>query len=40
MAKTRAITNEHDHQKMTEETDTVAKGEDPAITTTMAPTAK
>jgi hypothetical protein len=40
MAKMRATTNEHDHQKMTEETETVAKGGDPAITTTTAPTAK
>jgi hypothetical protein len=36
----RETTNERDHQKMTEETDTVAKEEDPAIMTTMAPTAK
>jgi hypothetical protein len=40
MAKTRATTNERDHQKTTEETDTAAKGGDPAITTTMAPTVK
>jgi hypothetical protein len=40
MAKMCAITNERDHQKATEETDMVAKGEDPVITTTMAPTAK
>jgi hypothetical protein len=29
MVKMHAITNEHDHQKMTEEIDTVAKGGDP-----------
>jgi hypothetical protein len=40
MAKMRATTNEYDHQKTTGGTDTVAKGGDPAITTTMAPTAK
>jgi hypothetical protein len=40
MVKMRATTNEHGHQRMTEETDTVAKGGDPAITTTMAPIAK
>jgi hypothetical protein len=40
MAKIRATTNEHDLQKTIEETDTVAKGGDPAITTTTAPTAK
>jgi hypothetical protein len=40
MAKMRATTNEHDHQKTTEEIDTVAKGGDPAIMTTTAPTAK
>jgi hypothetical protein len=40
MAKMRATTNEHDHQKTTEETDTVAKREDPKIMTTTAPTAK
>jgi hypothetical protein len=40
MAKMRTTTNEHDHQKTIEETDLVAKGGDPAITTTMAPTAK
>jgi hypothetical protein len=40
MAKMRATTNEHDHQKMTGETDTAAKGGDPAIMTTMAPIAK
>jgi hypothetical protein len=38
--KMRATTNERGHQKTTEETDTVAKGEDPTTTTTMAPTAK
>jgi hypothetical protein len=36
----RATINEHDHQKTIEETDTVAKGGDPAIMITMAPTAK
>jgi hypothetical protein len=35
-----ATTNEHDHQRMIEETDMEAKGGDPAITTTTAPTAK
>jgi hypothetical protein len=40
MAKMRATTNEHDHQKTTEETDTVAKGGDPIITTTRTPIAK
>jgi hypothetical protein len=40
MAKMHATTNEHDHQKMTEETDMVAKGGDPAIMTTTAPIAK
>jgi hypothetical protein len=40
MAKMHATTNEPDHQKMIEETDTVAKGEEAAITTAMAPTAK
>jgi hypothetical protein len=40
MVKMRAITNERAHQKTTKETDTVAKGEDPATTTTTAPTAK
>jgi hypothetical protein len=34
MAKTRATISGHDHQKTTGETNTVAKGEDPAITTT------
>jgi hypothetical protein len=36
MAKTRATISERDHQKTTEETDIVAKGGDPAITTTTA----
>jgi hypothetical protein len=36
----RAIINARDHQKMIEETDMEVKGEDPTITTTMAPTAK
>jgi hypothetical protein len=40
MVKMRATTNEQDHQKMIVETDTVAKGGDPTITTTTAPTAK
>jgi hypothetical protein len=40
MVKMHATTNERNHQKTTEETDSVAKGEDPAITTTMAHTAK
>jgi hypothetical protein len=40
MAKMRAKTNEHDHQKTTGETDTTAKEGDPAITTTTAPIAK
>jgi hypothetical protein len=40
MAKMRATTNEPDHQKTIEVTDTVAKGEEVAITTIMAPTAK
>jgi hypothetical protein len=40
MAKIRTTTNEHDHQKTTGETDIVAKGGDPAITTTTALTAK
>jgi hypothetical protein len=35
-----ATTNEHDHQRTTEEIDTVAKGGDPTITTTTAPTTK
>jgi hypothetical protein len=40
MVKMRATTNEHGNQKTTEEIDMVAKEEDPAITTTTAPTAK
>jgi hypothetical protein len=40
MVKMRATTNEHGHQKTIEETDTVAKGGDLAITTTTALTAK
>jgi hypothetical protein len=40
MEKMGATTNGHDHQRMIEETDTEAKGEDPAITITTAPTAK
>jgi hypothetical protein len=40
MAKMRATTNEHDYQKTTGEIDTMSKGGDPAITTTMAPIAK
>jgi hypothetical protein len=40
MEKMRATTNEHDHQRMIEETDMEAKGRDPTIMTTMAPTAK
>jgi hypothetical protein len=40
MEKMRATTKEHDHQRMIEETDTEAKGGDPAITITMALTAK
>jgi hypothetical protein len=40
MVKMRATINERGHQKMTEETYTVAKGEDPATTTTTAPTVK
>jgi hypothetical protein len=40
MAKTRATTNECGYQKTTEETDTVAKGGDPATTTTTALTVK
>jgi hypothetical protein len=34
MEKTHVTTNEHDHQKMTEETDMEAKEGDPAITIT------
>jgi hypothetical protein len=40
MVKVRAITKEHDHQKTTGETDTMAKGGDLAITTTTVLTAK
>jgi hypothetical protein len=40
MEKMRATTNEHDHHRMIEETDMEAKGGDPAIIITMAPTAK
>jgi hypothetical protein len=40
MEKMHAITNGHDHQKMTGETDIVAKGEDPATMTTMVLTVK
>jgi hypothetical protein len=40
MVKMRATSNKHDHQKTTGEIDTVAKGGDPTITTTMAPIAK
>jgi hypothetical protein len=40
MVKMRATTNEREHQRTTEETDTVDKGGDLAITTTTAPTAK
>jgi hypothetical protein len=40
MEKTHTITNGHDRQRMIEETDMEVKEEDPAITTTMAPTAK
>jgi hypothetical protein len=40
MEKTRAITNEHDRDKMIEETSMEDKEEDPAITITMVPTAK
>jgi hypothetical protein len=40
MENMRATTNEHDRQRMTEETDMEAKGGDPAITITMALTAK
>jgi hypothetical protein len=40
MVKMRATKNERGHQKTTEETDMVAKGEDPATTTTTAPTTK
>jgi hypothetical protein len=40
MEKMHAITNGRDHQKMTWEIDTVAKGEDPATMTTMVLTVK
>jgi hypothetical protein len=40
MEKMHATTNEHGHLRTTEEIDTVAKGEDPTITITTAPTAK
>jgi hypothetical protein len=40
MEKMCATTNRHDRQKMTEGTDMEAKGEDPAIMTTTALTAK
>jgi hypothetical protein len=40
MEKMHATTNGHDHQRMTEVTDMEAKGGDPAITMTMALTAK
>jgi hypothetical protein len=40
MAKLHATTNERGHQKMTEETNTVAKGEDPATIITTALIAK
>jgi hypothetical protein len=40
MEKMHATINAHDRQKMIEETDMEVKGEDPAITTTTAPTAK
>jgi hypothetical protein len=40
MEKMRATINARDHQKMTEETDTEVKEEDPAITTITALTAK
>jgi hypothetical protein len=40
MEKMRATTNEHDRQRMIEETDMEAKGGDPAITITMALIAK
>jgi hypothetical protein len=40
MVKMRATTNERGHQKTIEEIDTVAKGDDPTTTTTIAPTAK
>jgi hypothetical protein len=40
MVKMHAATNEHGNQKTTEEIGTGAKGGDPAITTTTAPTVK
>jgi hypothetical protein len=40
MVKMCATTNERDDQKTTEETDTAAKGGDPTITATTAPTIK
>jgi hypothetical protein len=40
MERMRATTNGHDRQRTIEETGTEAKGEDPAIMTTMALTAK
>jgi hypothetical protein len=40
MEKMRAITNKRDLQKTIEETNMEDKEEDPAITTTTAPTAK
>jgi hypothetical protein len=40
MEKMRATTNGHDRQRMIEETDMEAKGGDPAITITMALTAR
>jgi hypothetical protein len=40
MKKMRATTNEHDRQRIIEETDMEAKGGDPAIIITMALTAK
>jgi hypothetical protein len=40
MVKMRATINEHNHQKMIEEIDTMAKGGDPAVMITTAPTAK
>jgi hypothetical protein len=40
MEKMCATTNEHDHQRMIEETDMEAKGGDPAITITTVLTTK
>jgi hypothetical protein len=40
MEKMRATTSGHDHQRMIEEIDMEAKGGDPIIMITMAPTAK